>query len=65
MSGITVHVYDGDAEKYVDREETATVGARIDGEQRYFTDGEELAAAVDIVELLRDGKHFDVRQVID
>lgn len=65
MSGITVHVYDGDAEKYVDHEEAATVGTRIDGEQRYFHDGEELQAAVDIIELLRDGKHFDVRQVID
>ena len=62
MSGITVHVYDGDAEQYVDHEEAATVGARIDGEQRYFSDCEELDAVRDIVELLRDGKHFDVRQ---
>ena len=65
MSGITVHVYDGDAEQYVDDEEATTVGERIDGEQRYFTDGEELDAVKDIIGLLAEGKHFDVRQVID
>lgn len=62
MSGITVHVYDGDAEQYLDEDETGTIGARIDGEERYFTDGEELEAVQDIIGLLAEGKHFDVRQ---
>lgn len=62
MSGITVHVYNGDAEQYVDEDETGTIGARVDGEERYFTDGEELDAVQDIIGLLNEGKHFDVRQ---
>lgn len=39
-----------------------TVGVRIDGEERCFTDGEELEAVQDIIGLLAEGKHFDVRQ---
>lgn len=62
MSYITVHVYDGDAEQYSDEDETGTVGTRIGGEERCFTDGEELDAVQDIIGLLNDGKHFDVRQ---
>jgi len=63
MSYITIHVYDGDSEEYRDGEhESATVGARIDGEERAFTDGEELDAAREIIGLLNEGKHFDVRQ---
>lgn len=63
MSYITIHVYDGDSEEYRDGEhETATIGTRIDGEERCFTDGEELDAVQDIIGLLAEGKHFDVRQ---
>lgn len=63
MSYITIHVYDGDSEEYRDGEhEAATVGNRIDGEERSFTDGEELDAAQEIIGLLNGGKHFDVRQ---
>jgi hypothetical protein len=65
MSGITIHVYDGDAEAYSDHDEPGTVGQRDPESERYFTDGEELGAAVAIVALLRDGKHFDVRQWIN
>lgn len=43
MSYITIHVYDGDPEAYSDKDEGGTVGARIDGEERCFTDGEERA----------------------
>ena len=63
MSYIAIHVYDGDSEEYRDGEhEASTVGARIDGDERCFTDGEELDAAQDIIGLLSDGKHFDARQ---
>jgi hypothetical protein len=62
MSYITIHVYDGDSEVFDDNDETGTVGNRIDGEERAFTDGEELDAAREIIGLLAEGKHFDVRQ---
>lgn len=65
MSGITIHVYDGDAEAYNDHDEPGTIGQRDPGGERYFTDGEELGAAMTVVGLLRDGKHFDVRQWIN
>lgn len=61
MSQILIHVYDGDPEAFDDNDES-TIGARIDGETRIFTDGEELDAAQDIIGLLNEGRHFDVRQ---
>jgi len=62
MSYITIHVYDGDSEAYSDEDESGTIGARIEGEERCFTDGEELDAVQDLIVLLAEGKHFDVRQ---
>lgn len=62
MSYIAIHVYDGDPEAYSDENETGTIGARIDGEERHFYDGEELDAVQDIIGLLNEGRHFDVRQ---
>lgn len=62
MSYITIHVYDGDSEEYRDGDETGTIGARDEGDERTFGDGEELDAAQDIIALLAEGKHFDVRQ---
>jgi hypothetical protein len=61
MSSITIHVYDGDPEAYNDHDEPGTIGQRDPEREKYYTDGEELSAAVAIVALLRDGKHFDVR----
>lgn len=68
MSSIYVHVYDGNADAFDEHNEAETIGQRNGGNAepaRVFTDGEELSAAVAITELLRDGVHFDVRQVID
>lgn len=62
MSYISIHVYDGDPELYSDHDETGTIGVRINSEERCFTDGEELEAVQDIIGLLNEGKHFDVRQ---
>jgi hypothetical protein len=62
MSYITIHVYDGDSEQYLDVDEPGTVGNRLDGEERSFGDGEELDAAQEIIGLLNERKHFDVRQ---
>jgi hypothetical protein len=62
MSYITIHVYDGDSEAFDDNDEPGTVGNRIDGEERSFSDGEELDAAQEIIGLLNECKHFDVRQ---
>ena len=61
MSYITIHVYDGDPAEYIDDQESATVGNRIEGEERSFGDGEELDAAKEILGLLAEYKHFDVR----
>lgn len=70
MSRIYIHVYDGNAESFDEHNEAETIGQRNGGVRsrratRIFTDGEELAAAVAIGELLRDAKHFDVRQEIN
>jgi hypothetical protein len=62
MSYITIHVYDGDSEAYSDDDETGTIGAREEDEERSFGDGEELDAARELIGLLDEGKHFDVRQ---
>lgn len=60
MSYITIHVYDGDSAEYRDGEhEAATVGARV--EEHSFSDGEELDAAKEILGLIAEFKHFDVR----
>ncbi len=68
MSRIYVHVYDGDAAEYDSENEADSIGQRTG--TRYsasheFRDGEELAAAATILELLRDAKHFDVRQELN
>jgi hypothetical protein len=68
VSRIYIHVYDGDAGEYDVDNETGSIGQRVSvrsGASREFCDGEELAAAIAIVELLRDAKHFDVRQEMD
>jgi hypothetical protein len=62
MSYITIHVYDGDSEAYSDDDEAGTIGAREEDEERSFGDGEELDAARELIGLLDEGKHFDVRQ---
>lgn len=61
MSYITIHVYDGDPADYVDEDETGTVGARVAEQEALFSDGEEMDAAKEIVGLLAERKHFDVR----
>lgn len=61
MSYITVHIYDGDPADYIDRDEAATVGARDAKQEFLFSDGEEMDAAKEIIGLLAERKHFDVR----
>lgn len=59
MSYIAIHVYEGDSEDFIDSEEAATIGARV--EERVFGDGEELEAASAIAGYVSERKHFDVR----
>jgi hypothetical protein len=61
MSNITIHVYDGDPDSYVDHDEANSVGARISDEESTFSDGEELDAVAAITALVAEYKHFDVR----
>ncbi|GAA1064715.1 hypothetical protein [Streptomyces asiaticus] len=60
MSYIFLTEYDGDPEEFV-QDDPESVG-NVDV-QHSFTDGEELDAMALIAELLREGTHFDVRQV--
>ena len=66
MSRIMIRTYDGDPAEYDwDQPDTPeNIGNPSDDTQDY-TDGEELMAAAKILELLDEGKHFDVRQWVN
>lgn len=65
MSRIIIHPYDGDAESYDwDQADTPeNIGEREPSIE--YTDGEDLDAVGKIVELINQGKHFDVRQWVN
>ena len=65
MSHTYIDTYDGDAYEFV-RDATGDheVGEKtIDALTN--TDGEELEAAMKVIELIKDGTHFDVRHEVN